>query len=566
MSSFDLQTLACSQWKLVACSLATAIGTVGFALGVAAILRAVVDHAIDAQATELTLLVAAAIAIVLGQAGLQFLNSIIGIRLESDTTAFLVTTCWRRILALPVSFFQTTGTGKILNLLINDVRYSADAIPNGISSILRDSLLGTVLLGCLFSINGPMALWVLAMSILLLAIGIPLRRSLGSRHLSLSNKMDYFGGKLVDSILGIEVIKGMNLQAFFSSDQYMADSGFWKCKAQARRVETYLNVSTMTVASIASLSSILFGLHMIEANQIDIAQLIFFHVILGSLLAISKNVPGGMAAMRKGRESMFRLARLLSQEIESEKADHDDCVTSDLVNWNGNVWFKNIHFSYEKNKPVFKALDLTIPGGSVFAILGRTGVGKSTLGKLLLKYYRTSQGSINLDTTSLVSLCPEEVRKKVAVVDQNVHLFSGTLRYNICFDREDELAPKLERIAKLAFLDDVVKGLPLAWNTVLGQGGRILSTGQLQRVALARALIRDYGILVLDEATSNLDKQTQTEVLDSLIEYRRGHTTILISHDNEVISRASQCALIDGGITIGIGTPMEIIALRDSLG
>jgi ATP-binding cassette subfamily B protein len=230
----------------------------------------------------------------------------------------------------------------------------------------------------------------------------------------------------------------------------------------------------------------------------------------------------------------------------------------------GRVQFRNVRFAYGNGQQVINGLSLDIPAGSTAAIVGATGAGKSTVIKLLLRFYDVQRGAVLLDGFDVRDLPLNDLRASIGLVSQDVFLFHGTVRENIAYGTFEASIDKIVEAAKVAEAHDFIMDLPQGYDTIVGERGQKLSGGQRQRISIARAVLKDPPVLILDEATSSVDNETEAAIQRSMKRIAVGHTTILIAHRLSTVRNADQIFVLDRGVLCERGRHEELVR-RDGL-
>jgi ABC-type transport system involved in Fe-S cluster assembly fused permease/ATPase subunit len=257
-------------------------------------------------------------------------------------------------------------------------------------------------------------------------------------------------------------------------------------------------------------------------------------------------------------EQMFRLLR-----VEKEVADRPDARALAAHLSEGAacaVRFEGVHFGYRPDREILKGVDFTVPPGSRLAIVGPTGAGKSTIGRLLFRFYDVTEGRVTVDGQDVRDLTQASLRAAIGVVPQDTVLFNDTIRYNIAYGRPDASEAEIENAARLAQIHDFVMRLPERYETRVGERGLKLSGGEKQRVAIARTLLKDPRILILDEATSALDTSTEQDIQAALRTVARHRTTLVIAHRLSTVVDADEIIVLDDGRVVERGTHQGLLA------
>jgi ATP-binding cassette, subfamily B, bacterial len=288
-------------------------------------------------------------------------------------------------------------------------------------------------------------------------------------------------------------------------------------------------------------------------------DVLVFLAYLGMLYTPVNAFAQSSGVLRSARTQLERVLEILA--TPPEVADRPGAIEPPLVR--GRVEFRGVYFAYEPGRAILRGLDLDVPPGTVVAVVGRTGAGKSTLAGLLLRLYDPEAGSIRLDGRDLRDLRLDWLRRQVALVLQDAVLLSATVAENIGYGRPEATRAEIEEAARRAQADEFIRGLPEGYDTTLGERGVNLSGGQRQRIAIARAFLKDAPILILDEPTSALDVQTEAALLDALDELMSGRTTLIIAHRLSTVRRADLILVIDDGKVAESGSHEELFG-RDS--
>ena len=261
---------------------------------------------------------------------------------------------------------------------------------------------------------------------------------------------------------------------------------------------------------------------------------------------------------REIRQSLVNVERLFGL-LEDEPAIKDAPNAKSLAIPSGQVQFKDVHFSYNAERPILKGIDLTIPAGHTVAVVGTSGAGKSTLARLLFRFFDVDRGSICIDGQDIRQVTQDSLRTAIGIVPQDTVLFNDTLYNNLAYGRPDASEAEVHHAAQQAHLADFIQSLPQGYATQVGERGLKLSGGEKQRVAIARVLLKNPPILILDEATSSLDSISEQAILDALNAVSRQRTTLVIAHRLSTVRDADRIVVMDQGRIVESGSHNELL-------
>ncbi|MFQ6061490.1 MAG: ABC transporter ATP-binding protein, partial [Thermoplasmata archaeon] len=311
----------------------------------------------------------------------------------------------------------------------------------------------------------------------------------------------------------------------------------------------------MFFANLSSAIVLLFGGGKVILSQISMGDFVAFTSYLGILIWPMLAIGWVINMLQRGAASMARINRILDTRPEIE--DEENLIQVDAVS--GDIEFKNVTFSYDSTGPVLTDISLKVKQGETLGVVGRTGTGKSTLISLIPRLYELKQGTMTIGGNDLKRYPLKALRKSVGCVPQDTFLFSDTMRENIAFGKIDARDEEIEEIVRVAQLDKDLKSFPEGLDTPVGERGVTLSGGQRQRVAIARALLIDPEILVLDDAFSSVDTDTEDAILHALRERREGRTNIIISHRISTVKHADNIIVLDEGRIAEQGSHDELV-------
>lgn len=520
------------------------------------LVKPVLDKVILAKNMELGLLLPPALVLVTifkGAAayGRDYLLGWVGQKIVNDIRDHLYT----HIESLSFSYFTRTPTGVIISRIVNDVNLVQGALTKAPSSLVQGVFTMVALTGYVLYLNWRLA----AFSIIILPLaGIALSR-FSKRFRKASTSMQEEIGVLTthlhETIGGIRIVKAFGMEKYESRRFSEKNKNLFNSLMRAIKTSA-ISHPIMEVISIFGTSLvILFGLYAITAGTMTVgdffsfmAALVFFYRPLRDLNGVNSTVQDGMAAAK-------RIFEVLDTRPEIRNRKGAGIASRDFKT----IEFRNLVFKYE-DEMVLKDIDLTVKTGETIAIVGKSGGGKTTLVNLIPRFYDVTGGSILIDGKDIRDLAVESLRSLTAIVTQQTFLFNDTVKDNIAYGDTGKQFEDIVRAARSAYAEDFIRALPLGYDTIIGESGVKLSGGQRQRIAIARALLKNAPILILDEATSSLDTQSEREVQNALDTLMKGRTSFVIAHRLSTIMNADRIIVLKDGRIVEQGRHEELIA------
>ena len=458
---------------------------------------------------------------------------------------------------LSVGFYDANKTGSLVSRIMNDVEGVRNLIGTGLVEFAGGILTAAISLVVLLRISPGMTLVAFGV---LIGFGVvlnqafvtirPIFRERGRLNAEVT-------GRLTESLGAVRVIKG-----------YHAEER--EANVFAAGAEKLLNnvLKTLTATSAMSLSSTLlmglvgavvmfFGARQIVAGHMTLGEFFTYSMFLGFLVAPVFQIVAIGTQLTESLAGLERTRELLRETPE----DADPARRVVLAELNGDIVFEDVHFSYEPQKEVLHGVSFHAPPGTVTALVGSSGSGKSTTIGLIAAFHTPNAGRVLADGIDLATIRLDSYRTRLGVVLQDTFLFDGTVRDNVAFSRPDATQADIEAACQVARVDEFVNNFPEGFDTIVGERGVKLSNGQKQRVSIARALLADPRILILDEATSSLDSESEALIQAGLNHLMKGRTTFVIAHRLSTIRRADQILVMEGGLIVERGTHESLYAL-----
>jgi ABC-type multidrug transport system fused ATPase/permease subunit len=459
---------------------------------------------------------------------------------------------------LPVTFYDSTKTGTLVSRIMTDVEGVRNLIGTGLVELAGGLLTSGIALVVLFRISALMT--VLAFSFLIcFALALnkafstirPIFRERGKINAEVT-------GRLAESLGGVRVIKGYHAEA---REEKVFSKGVHRLLDNVMRTLTATSVMSLSASVLMGVVGAIImyvGSRQILAGTLTIGGFFTYTLFLGFLVAPIVQIVSIGTQLTEALAGLERTHEILSERPE----DRDPNRTRTMNEVYGHVQFDNVSFSYDGNRTVLHDVSFDAEPGTVTALVGSSGSGKSTTIGLISAFYVPTQGQILVDGVDLSTVRLDSYRTRLGVVLQESFLFDGTIRENVAFSRPDATDEQIMRACRIARVDEFAESFADKYDTVVGERGVKLSGGQRQRISIARAILAEPRILILDEATSSLDSESEALIQQGLSYLMQGRTTFVIAHRLSTIRRADQILVIEQGRVVERGTHEELFALR----
>lgn len=500
-----------------------------------------------------------ALVVFVARAIMQFIRSyaahVAGWGVVSDARRLV----YEHIQKLSLRFYEDKQTGQLMSRIINDTdlfeRMIAHALPDVIVNTI--TLVGVTII--LLSMNVPLTLLTLIPIPLIVAAVIGYSKLVRPAFKNRQQSVGELNAVLNDSLSGIREVKA------FAREEDALDKVDDKIQLvlhknlRALKLMAIFNPIFDFAAGIGQLLVIYFGARMAINGTLSIANLVAFFLYLDSFYTPVRNLGNSMEAVQESLAGFERIADILTVSPEITSPAHPHNFPEPIQ---GNIRFEDVAFHYIEGEEVLKDINLDISAGSTIALIGPTGVGKTTLVSLIPRFYDVISGRISIDGVDVREIDLDQLHLSISMVLQDVFLFHGTIRENIMFGKPDATEEELIRAAEIANASEFIERMPDGFDTLIGERGVKLSGGQKQRLSIARAVLKDSPILILDEATSSVDTETELliqQALDRLIE---GRTTIIIAHRLSTIRDADRIIALEGTGIVEAGTHAQLLEER----
>ena len=449
----------------------------------------------------------------------------------------------KQILSFPISYFDNNKSGALVSRIMSDVEGVRNLIGTGLVQLFGGTLTAIISLILLINISPKMTLFVLVPVLIFAVIAIkafgyirPIFRNRGVINAEVT-------GRLTETLNGVRVIKGFNAE---KQENISFEKGVDRLFQNVKKSLTATAIMTSSSALLLGLASVaIMGLGgmMIIDNTLTTGDFLSFTLLLGFMIAPIVQISNIGSQLTEAFAGLDRTKEIMNLPTEA----NDAIRTIHLPEIKGDIQFNNVSFSYEKGSEVVHEINFLAPQGSVTALVGTSGSGKSTIASLVASFITANSGTITVDGNDISKVNLESFRSQLGVVLQDDFLFEGTIRENILFARPDATEEQVLAAVKTAYIEEFTDRFDNGLDTVIGERGVKLSGGQRQRITIARAVLANPRILILDEATSNLDTESETLIQKSLTELMKGRTTFVIAHRLSTIRQADQILVIEQG-------------------
>lgn len=465
---------------------------------------------------------------------------------------------YEHVLGLPMNFFGTRKVGEIVSRF-TDASKIRDAISSATLTIMIDSLMAIVGGAVLYAQNSTLfviAVIVVALyGVIVFAFKNPVKK-INEKQMEDNAQVTSY---LVETLNGIETVK-----AFHAEDKAQAktDKLFVKLLKSVFKGGIIMNAQQTLTSAISTIGGTVIlwvGVVNVLDGNMTLGSLITFNALLAYFLDPVKNLINLQPTMQTAIVAAERLAEILDLELEKTQNESRTIAPESL---NLPIRIENLDFRYGTRKLVLENINMTINAGEKIALVGESGSGKTTLSKLLMNFYPWEKGEIFIGDYNLKDINLEALRNRIAYISQDIFLFSGTIKENLELGNEDATMADIIEACRLSKADEFINNMPLRYETMLEENGANLSGGQKQRLAIARALLKKPDILIMDEATSNLDSITEKAIEKTINSLSRNITTIIIAHRLSTIMRCDKIFVMDQGKFIEQGTHRELIARK----
>ena len=465
-----------------------------------------------------------------------------------------------RTFRLPLSFFETRYVGDIISR-IQENRKIQRFLTGEALSIILDLLTVFLYLGLMLWYSWKLSLMIVALVPLfaiMALISTPFLKRISREIFAAYNQETKY---LIQSLTGIRTIKSMSVEQSVRGHWEELFGESIRKNFSGQLISNTLQIISSLIQTLITVGLLWFGAWQVIHDELTIGQLVAFNMLLGNVINPFNRLAMMWNELQEVLIAVERIEDVIDAPVEEDLQDNSRQYLPPLV---GHIQFENVTFRYQEQHEVntLENLSFEVLPGQTVALVGRSGSGKTTVSKMVLGFYTPIEGRILIDGYDLNSLSLQSLRSQVGVVDQDTFLFGGTIRENICLGRGNANLSEIVEAAKQAGAHEFIQELPMGYETQIGEGGGMLSGGQRQRIAIARALLGNSRLLILDEATSNLDTESERIIQNNLNTITHNRTTLVIAHRLSTIRSADLILVLDRGVLIESGTHNELMAKR----
>jgi ATP-binding cassette subfamily B protein/subfamily B ATP-binding cassette protein MsbA len=508
---------------------------------------------------QLTIIV---LIVYISRAGLQFLRSyqahLAGWGVVADVRKYI----YEHMQRLSLRYYEDKQVGQLMSRVINDTELFEQLISHALPDIIVNAITFIGVTAVLVSLNWKLTLLsTIPIPLVLLSLQIYAKRVRPAFRYR-QKELGDLNAMLNDNLSGIREIKAFTREAQEAVRIDERIDSYYKSNLRALKLMATFQPFVDFTSSLGTLIVIFFGGQLVLQGILPIADLVAFFLYLEMFYTPVRNLSNAWEAIQSSLAGADRVSGLMAEDEEPHNVPGavtiSGCVQGEIV-------FQNVSFTYTLENPVLENIDLDIPTRSVVALVGPTGVGKSTLVSLIPRFYDVTSGRITLDGRDIQEYKMDSLRQQISIVLQDVFLFYGTVRENILFGRPNATEADMIAAAQAANAHDFIMQLPDGYDTLIGERGVKLSGGQKQRLSVARAVLKDAPILILDEATSSVDTETEVLIQQALERLMKGRTTIIIAHRLSTVRNADKIVVLDDKSICEVGTHAELMQLENGL-
>ena len=481
----------------------------------------------------------------------DYWGHVLGVRMEYDMRQDL----FDHIQKLSFRYFDKTKTGHIMSRLVNDLNEISELAHHGPEDLFIATVTLTGAFIIMMMLNWKLALLVFLPIPAMIWFAVSKNKEMQTTFRNVRLKVADINARVEDSISGVRVVKAFTNERYEKEKFERDNLNFRRSKQKSFRVMAQFFSGINLFSNLISLIVLFFFFYFIYRGELTLGVLVGFLLYVNMFLQPIRRISVLVETYQRGMAGFHRFVETL--QIEPEIVDHKEARPAGRLK--GEIVFDNVTFSYNRDKNILEDISLRIAPGETVALVGPSGAGKTTLCNLIPRFYDLQKGSIKIDGTDIRDFTQRSLRQNIGIVQQDVFLFTGTIRENIAYGKIETTDEEIVAAAKQANAHDFIMELEKGYDTYTGERGVMLSGGQRQRIAIARIFLKNPPILILDEATSALDSETEAMIQEALSELSQDRSTLVIAHRLATVRRAHRIiVLTDDGI-VEEGTHAQLL-------
>ncbi len=458
---------------------------------------------------------------------------------------------YRHLLDQSMAFYAHNSTGKLMARVITDTERIQETVSKTVTDYARQSILLVAFLVMIFCLDWKLSVLSLLIAPFVLAITLKLGRGIRKASTRSQENLSDLSNNLQESIAGQRIVKAFGMEEYEKRKFAKSLSQLVRMNLKVARTAALNSPLVEFVGYFAFVPFLFYANHQISRGALTLGAFATFVISVFRLYEPMRKLSRMHLHIQQAFASATRVFELMETKIEV--VDKEDAL--ELAPMKDEIAFESVSFGYRTQKriPVLHDVCLRIRAGEIVALVGRSGAGKTTLASLIPRFYDPTSGRILIDGIDIRDVTQNSLRRQVAIVSQDTFLFNDTVRNNIAYGREDCGMDEVIEAAQAAFIHDFVAALPAGYDTVIGERGQLVSGGQRQRLAIARAILKNAPILILDEATSSLDTESERLVQQALYNLMQRHTTLVIAHRLSTVRIAHRILVMEAGRIVEVG-------------
>lgn len=484
----------------------------------------------------------------------NYYGHIVGIRMEYDMRKDL----FSHLQTLSFRFYDNVRTGKLMSRMMNDLNEITELAHHGPEDLFLSVIMLSGSIIILFTVEWRLTLVLLLMVLFMGWFAITRRTKMSQAFREVRQKVANVNAQLENSISGIRVSKAFTNEEYEKEKFDAGNEQFKVSKNEAYKYMAQYASGIDFITNMLNVTVIGIGGYCVYIKLIDVADLLAFTLYVNMAVQPVRRLAQFVQQFESGMTGFERFSEIMDEKSDIQEKEN----AIELKDVKGEISFENVTFSYNEGQNVLRNINLKIPASRVIALVGPSGGGKTTLCNLIPRFYDVEEGSVKIDGIDVRDITLKSLRSNIGIVQQDVFLFAGTVKDNILYGRVDATDEEVVEAAKRANIHEFVMSLPNGYDTYVGERGVQLSGGQKQRVSIARIFLKNPPVLILDEATSSLDNETEIIIQESLEELSKGRTTIVIAHRLSTIRGADEIIVIDKDGIKEAGTHESLMQLN----